>query len=104
VPFYYDLRIPEFGPSDRRENLVFEKWIIAEKKMIEAGTALAVVRRCETAYLLRNAGPGLFTPWNVHEGEGVAEEQPFGRITTDGELIPYGRPYVTFEIVASTKL
>lgn len=97
MPFYYDVKIPELAAGDRSTKLVFAKWIVAEKKMVEAGTALAIVRSGETEYLLRNAGPGLFTPWKVREGDEVAEGQAFGRITTDGELIPYGSPYVTSE-------
>jgi len=58
-----------------------------------------MVRDGATRYILRNAGPGFFTPWNIRDGEEVSPGQAIGRIVTDGDLIPYGRHYVTFEAV-----
>jgi len=93
MPFYYDVKVPELPGSSK---YTFVKWVISGKSYIEEDTAFAIVRSGETQYELRNAGPGFFAPWKVQGGEEVSLGQAIGRITTDGELIPYGRPYVTF--------
>ena len=69
-----------------------------EKSNIDSGTALAIVSSADTRYILRNAGPGFFSRWDIQEGSEVSPGQTIGRITADGELIPYGRPYVTFDL------
>jgi hypothetical protein len=93
MPFYYDVKVPELPATSK---YTFVKWALSGKSNIEANTALAIVRSGEAYYVLRNAGPGFFTPWNVRSGEEITPGQAIGRMTTDGELIPYGRPYVTF--------
>jgi hypothetical protein len=97
MAFYYDVKVPDFGSGGQSKKYVFVKWLLSEKTNIEAGTAFAIASDGETRYLLRNAGPGFLTPCNVRGGEEVSPGQAIGRIATDGELIPYGRPYVTFE-------
>jgi hypothetical protein len=93
MPFYYDVKVPELPVGGKYK---FVKWVLSGKSNIEANTELAIVSSGETQYVLRNAGPGFFTPWNVQVAEEVSPGQVIGRIVTDGELIPYGRPYVTF--------
>jgi len=93
MPFYYDLKVPELPAGSK---YTFVRWVLSGKSDIEANTALAIVRCGETQYVLRNAGPGFFTSWKVQGGEEIAPGKAIGRITTDGELIPYARPYVTF--------
>ena len=77
---------------------------MAEKSYIKPGTALAIVSSGHSRYLLRNVGEGLFTPWKLREGDRITADQAIGRITTDGELIPYGRPYFTLEDVPPNEL
>jgi hypothetical protein len=96
VPFYYDVKVPDLGNEKSVGKYTFVRWLLNEKGNIEAGTAFAIVSDGSKTFILRNAGPGFFTPWNVHEGDEVSAGQPIARITTDGDLIPYGRPYVTF--------
>ncbi|MFZ0733994.1 MAG: hypothetical protein WAM79_16860 [Candidatus Sulfotelmatobacter sp.] len=80
---------------------MFSRWLLAQKSYIKAGTALAIIQTGEVCHLLRNAGEGFFTPWKIRAGDEIASGPAIGRITTDGDLIPYGRPYVTFETVPS---
>jgi len=95
VPFFYDIKVPDLDEG-RGGKYTFVKWLLSGKSDVAANTAFAIVKNGETRYLLRNSGPGFFTPWKVEEGEEISAGQAIGRITTDGELIPYGRPYVTF--------
>jgi hypothetical protein len=97
MAFYYDVKVPDLGSGEPTKKYVFVKWLLSQKTNIEAGTPFAIVSNGEMRYLLRNAGPGFFTPWSLRGGEEISAGQTIGRIATDGELIPYGRPYVTFE-------
>lgn len=101
MPFYYDIKVPDLGPAKPTRKYWFVKWLLPEKSNIEAGTALAIVSDGETKYVLWNAGPGFFSPWDVQEGQEISPGQTIGRMTADGDLIPYGRPYVTFRLAAS---
>ena len=100
MPFYYDVKVPKL-PTDGK--CTFVRWVLSGKSNIQANTELAIVHAGEAQYVLRNAGPGFFTPWTVQSGEEISPGQAIGRITTDGELIPYGRPYVTWSKVPQDK-
>jgi hypothetical protein len=97
VPFYYYVEIPNLGTENSIGKYTFVRWLLKEKANIEAGTAFAIVSDGSKRFVLRNAGPGFFTPWKILEGAEVSPGQAIARITTDGDLIPYGRPYVMFE-------
>jgi nicotinate-nucleotide pyrophosphorylase len=97
MPFYYDIKVPDLKPEKTTSKYLLVKWLLPLKADIATGTALAIVSDGEARYLLRNAGPGFFSQWHVQEGDEISPGQTIGRITTDGELIPYGRPYVTLE-------
>jgi len=103
MPFYYDVKIPAAGGIENGQSLVFVKWLTTEKSYVKPGAALAILESGHARYLLRNAGEGFFTPWSVREGEELTAGQAIGRITADGDLIPYGRAYFTLEAVASEK-
>jgi hypothetical protein len=101
MPFHYDIKVPDLAPDKPMIKYLFVKWLLPQKSNIDAGTAVAIVGSGDALYVLRRAGPGFFSRWYVKEGHEVSPGQTIGRITTDGELIPYGRAYVTFDLEAS---
>lgn len=101
MPFHYDIKVPDLAPGTRTEKYRLMKWLLPEKTNVDAGTALAIVSSGDVRYVLRNAGPGFFSQWDLEEGSEITPGQTIGRITTDGELIPYGRPYVTFDVATT---
>jgi hypothetical protein len=96
MPFYYDIKVPDLGSQVANDKYIFVKWLVLDKSDLEEGSGFALLSDGKSQYLLRTAGPGFFSQWEIHEGEKIALGQTIGRITTDGELIPYGRPYVSF--------
>jgi hypothetical protein len=104
MPFHYDIKIPAIESNETGQRFVFVKWLTAEKSYIKPGTALALVGSGPAHYKLLNAGEGLFIPWKVNEGDEILADQAIGRITTDGDLVPYGRPYFTLEPISPDRL
>lgn len=104
MPFYYDVNVPNIQETGDSQGFVFVKFLTSTKAYVKPGTPLAILRRGETRYLLRNAGEGLFTQWKIGFEQEISARQAIGRITTDGELIPYGRPYFTIEVAPPDQL
>ena len=94
MPFWYDIKVPEIASARAAGSCKFVKWLAPDKSEVKAGANLAILSDGEVQYLLRIVGPGFLSHWDIKANDDLHVGQTIGRMTTDGELIPYGRPYV----------
>ena len=92
MAFQYPLYLPtELG------QLNLTRWCINEWEPVRVGIPIAEFQSGSKCIVALANGTGVLWKKLVAEGEGIHGEVAFALLAAEGEDIPYGKPYVTFE-------
>jgi pyruvate/2-oxoglutarate dehydrogenase complex dihydrolipoamide acyltransferase (E2) component len=92
MPFWYHVPIPTLPePDPRLVRLV--KWLVEDGAEVHPGTRLAIIEASTGSFVVLTNGAGFLREKLLPTGAELPPGTPIATINTDGEKIPYGRPY-----------
>ena len=101
MPFTYRVPVPPslIEKLKAGDSLELVRWLVEERMMVAAGTALALIQSPAGVYRVLANGPGFFSKKLIKEGEKLRASDAIGVISANGEDIPYGKPYALAELL-----
>ena len=95
--FIYDLPLPDDARLSGVCRII--KWRVGEWAKIDRSTPLVTVESGQAHYRVLANGPGYIHTLVAVEGAEVRPKECIAKIASEGEDIPYGRPYSLLEDV-----
>ena len=92
MPFWYQLPIPTLGEPQPATVRITE-WLIGVGDEVHRGTRIAVIEAPIGRYVVLANGDGVLRERHFPAGAEIGLAPPIAVIATDGESLPYGRPY-----------
>jgi pyruvate/2-oxoglutarate dehydrogenase complex dihydrolipoamide acyltransferase (E2) component len=92
MPFWYQVPIPALD-DPQPVNVRLVEWLVGVGDEVHRGTKMAVIEAPTGRYVVIANGDGVFREQHFPAGAEIESTTPIGVIATDGENIPYGRPY-----------
>jgi pyruvate/2-oxoglutarate dehydrogenase complex dihydrolipoamide acyltransferase (E2) component len=101
MPFWYFFTIPKLPPnaSHPSNQVEVQKYLCAEGDFIEPGAPLAIIENYWAVMRLKANGRGVVTKTFFARPTYVKVGDPIAIVAADGDEIPYGKDYVSLEIV-----
>jgi len=93
VPFVYKVPIPTELAASR--TMFLREWLLNPGDYVDFGYGLALVHTDHGIFELCANGKGLLHRCNAAEGAEILDRENVCTIASEGEDIPYDRPYST---------
>jgi len=100
MPFWYYFPVPKLPPETSHQSNIIEirKYLAPEGSAVDVGTPIAVIENYWAVMTLKANGKGILKKTFFEPGTSVKVGDPIAVIGSDGENIPYEKPYALVDI------
>jgi pyruvate/2-oxoglutarate dehydrogenase complex dihydrolipoamide acyltransferase (E2) component len=100
MPFWYYLPVPKPPPEISHQSNIIEirKYLAPEGSAVDVGTPIAVIENHWAVMTLKANRKGILRKTFFEPGTSVKVGDPIAIIGSDGENIPYEKPYASVDI------